>query len=383
MTAREILCVSFSPIARDARVLRQISELAKSGSVTTVGYGPKPEGADRHVEIPEDLPSLPQTPAGVLLLALRRHRRVELMAPAAAYARTRIPDRRFDLVVANDARALPLAFEAAAGAPVWADMHEWAPEERTHVLSWRLLVAPLMDDLCRRYLPRAAAVTTVGGEIASLYRERYGVETRVVRNAPRLVGLYPSETTDDRIRLVHSGGAVPGRDIEAMIDVVRELDARFSLDLYLVAADPKATYLHALRAHTGGDPRIVFHEPVPPADLPKTLNQYDVGVFWMPPVHTNGRLTLPNKLFDFVQARLALAIGPTVEMERVVDRYGLGVVSARFDRDAYRESLAALTAEQIRAFKENSDRAAPELSFEHDAKVIQQIVAEATAAGPV
>ena len=49
-------------------------------------------------------------------------------------------------------------------------MHEWAPEERTHVTSWRLLVAPLMDHICRTYLPRCDAVTTIGPSIADLYR---------------------------------------------------------------------------------------------------------------------------------------------------------------------------------------------------------------------
>lgn len=371
-----ILCISLSPIERDARVLRQLSVLADFGDVTTVGYGGTPPGIAEHIRVPDDRPSLPQTPFGVARLALRRFRSVELGAPGVAYAREQLRGRQFDLVVANDARVLALAFAIADGAPVWADMHEWAPEERTHVLSWRLLVAPFMVHLCRTYLPRAAVVTTVGSEIAELYRRRFGVSAAVMRNAAPYADLHPAPMSSGKIRLVHSGGAVHGRSLETMIDAVRALDERFTLDLYLVPAADGGRYLAQLKNRAGADPRIVFHDPVAPAALPETLNRYDVGVFWIPPVHTNARLTLPNKLFDFVQARLAVAIGPTVEMQRVVTKYDLGVVSDDFSVVACVRSLATLTPEQISRFKRNAHAAAHDLSFEHERDVARGLLGE-------
>jgi glycosyltransferase involved in cell wall biosynthesis len=361
-----ILCISLSPIRRDARVLRQISILRELGDVVTVGYDEKPDGVVEHIRVPDDRPSLPQTVGGVLKLGMRRFDAAELDAPGVSYALEKLKGRDFDLVVANDARILGLAFAVAGDAPVWADMHEWAPEERTHVLSWRLLVAPFMIHLCRKYLPRAAAVTTVGDEIAALYHREFGIAPRVMRNAAPYANLTPVDVLPDRIRLVHSGGAVHGRNLEAMIDAVKRLDARFTLDLYLVPAADGGKYLRSLRDRADGDARIVFHDPVPPALLPATLNAYDIGVFWIPPVHTNARLTLPNKLFDYVQARLAVAIGPTVEMERVVREHGLGVVSAGFDVRTCAESLRSLTPERIREFKSASDASAERLSFEHE-----------------
>ena len=62
--------------------------------------------------------SLPQTPSGVLTLALRRLKRAEMAAPGTKAALKLLEGRRFDLVVANDARALPLAFAVAHGAPI-------------------------------------------------------------------------------------------------------------------------------------------------------------------------------------------------------------------------------------------------------------------------
>ncbi|WP_136193397.1 glycosyltransferase [Actinomyces procaprae] len=374
-----ILVISFSPIARDARVLREISALAEIGEVTSVGYGPTPPQVVQHLQIPDSAPSLPQTPSGVLKLATRRLRSAETAAPAARAAIRLVGDTRFDMVVANDARAIPTAFAVAHGAPIWADMHEWAPEERTHVTSWRLLVAPLMDHICREYLPRCAAVTTVGGEIADLYRRRYGVTPRLVRNAARYAELSPSPTNSDgSLRLVHSGGAVAGRNIESIIDAVKELDDRFTLDLYLVPGGDGGAHLTTLKDRAAGCERITFRDPVAPDSLPTVLNKYDVGVYWIPPFNTNARLALPNKIFDFIQARLAVAVGPAVEMARVVADYGIGISSTSNEIPDIVATLRALTPEKVADYKRASDRAAHELSFEHEKQTIHTIVRELT-----
>ena len=62
-----------------------------------------------------------------------------------------------------------------------------------------------------------------------------------------------------------------------------------------------------------------FHDPVAPAELPFAMNACDVGVFCMPPININARYALPNKFFDFVQARLAVGVGPAEEMARLTD----------------------------------------------------------------
>jgi hypothetical protein len=369
-----ILCISFSDINRDSRVLRQLDVLAELGDVTTVGYGEKPSAATEHLAIDENLPSLPQTPVGVALLALRRFRRVEFSAPAVRAALRVVGDRRFDVVVANEARAMAAAHRIAAGTPILADMHEWAPEERAQVLSWRLLVKPFMTDQCRRYLPKMAAVTVVNDSIGRLYQEGFGILPRTVRNAGPFRELRPSEVRDGRIRLVHSGGAVPGRNIEALIEAVRQLDERFTLDLYLVPARDGGKYLDGIRALIGDESRITLHPPVGATELVDTLNQYDVGIFSLPPLTPNHRLMLPNKIFDFIQARLAVVFGSAVETDRLITENELGVIAPDATAQAMRDTLAPLTEQQVRVFKQNTDKAAKVLNSAEDSAVTRTVV---------
>ena len=370
MSTPRILCISFSDIASDARVLRQLEVLSQHGHVTTLAYGSAPAGADDHIEIDKALPSLPQTIPGVLKLALRRFASVALDAPAVKAAVDAVRGRAFDIVVANEARALPLAFEVEGRPRIWCDLHEWAPAERTHVLSWRLLVAPFMDWVCAQYLPRVDAATTINGSIAALYEKDYGVLPEIVRNArPFEPDLAVVPLADDRIRLVHSGGAVPGRNIEAIIDAVDTLGDSYSLDLFLIPSRQGDSYWKQLQAKIAASSRTTLHAAVRPDELPAALNAYDLGVFVLPPHTPNHRLTLPNKFFDFVQARIGLVFGPVVETDTLITGYGLGAVTAGYTAADLVETLRGLTRDDVLGFKHASDAVAEQLSSEADIAV--------------
>lgn len=355
-------------------MLRQLDVLAEFGDVTTLGYGDKPAAATEHLQIDSSLWSLPQTPMGVLLLSLRRFRAVELKAPAIKAAVSLLAGRSFDLVVANEARALPVAHHVAGQSPVWGDMHEWAPEERVQVLSWRLLVKPFMTYVCRKYLPRTQSVTVVNDSIARLYEQDFGCPTATVRNARPLEDLRPSAQDSDVIRLVHSGAAVPGRNLEGMIEAVNKLGDGYSLDFYLVPARDGGRYLRALQSLPSGKSRVTFHPPVTPDELPGVLNRYDVGIYTLPPQTRNQELMLPNKFFDFVQARLAIVFGPSPETSGLIKQHSLGVVTEDFSPDSLAESISKLTRQDISAYKANVHSAAKLLSSESDEEAERAIL---------
>jgi len=371
---RRILCISFSPIHADSRVLRQLEVLREFGEVTTVGYGEAPDGATRHIRVPNRASSLPRTPLGVLRLALRMHRTVELTAPAEkAVLHEVMSSGPYDLVVANDARALPLAFSVSDSTPVLADMHEWAAEEQAIVFTWKTLVGPYMEHLCSRYLPLTQGVTTVSKGLAELYRERYGTFAEVVRNAPDYQDIQPSPIDPRRIRLVHSGIADPERNLLSLIEAIERLGDQFTLDLYLL--EVPGGHIELIRRKIRGKPWITLHSAVPPASLPVILNEYDLGVF-LYPIRTLSHLHhLPNKFFDFVQARLGLVFSSAPEINSYINRYGLGIITSDESPGALVSALRNVTVDQIRGFKQRANQAAYELSNEPDRLVLRKVLA--------
>lgn len=374
---KQILCISLSEISRDARVLRQIGLLAELGEVTTIGFGSKPPGVKAHVEVPAGLKTLPQTVTGVLKLAVRAHRAAECSSPAAAWVLTQQLDGAWDLVVANEARVLDLAPRLAGGAPIWVDLHEWAPGERTHIPSWRILVAPFMTYLCRKYLPDVALSTTVSKGIVELYQANFSITPLFMPNAGPFRDTPVEEGVGDVIRCVHSGAAIRGRALETLVQVFKDLPERFTLDLYLVPGGDGGSHLRELKGLAMGNSRINFRDPVGAQELPATLSQYDLGVHWIPAeINLNNRFALPNKFFDYVQARIGIGIGPSVEMKREVDKYGLGAVATSFEQQDLAASLHSLTRDDINRFKRNADLAARELSFEANSIPVKKAVEE-------
>ena len=141
-----------------------------------------------------------------------------------------------------------------------------------------------------------------------------------------------------------------------------------------MAGGDNGKHLKVLRDLAADCDRITFHEPVAPAALPAALNQFDVGVFCMPPINTNARFALPNKFFDFVQARLAVAVGPAEEMARLVREHGLGVVSDEFSQESFAAALATIDPDALLRYKRASDAAARDLSSEADECVETELV---------
>lgn len=156
--------------------------------------------------------------------------------------------------------------------------------------------------------------------------------------------------------------------------MVDYLDKRFTLHLMLVNTD--SNYLKRLKKLAEGIGNIRFLRPVYMEEIVKTINQYDIGIFVLPPTNLNYKYALPNKLFEFIQARLAVAIGPSPEMAIIVKQYNLGIVAEDFGPETIANELNKLTKEKIEYYKSQSDKLAYEISSEGNCQKLQKIIAE-------
>ena len=57
---------------------------------------------------------------------------------------------------------------------------------------------------------------------------------------------------------------------------------------------------------------IRFIDSVPMLLIAGKLNNYDVGLYMLRPSTFNTYMALPNKIFEFIQARLVIAIWPSL-----------------------------------------------------------------------
>lgn len=358
----EILVISFSPLHRDPRVRRQIQALAGDYGVHAAGLSdPRWPGVSFTPLRPHSANRF-WLPIHTLLLCLRAYTRTDALLPCIqhAYAVLAPLAKNSRVIIANDIESLPLALRLGRHCRVLYDAHEYAPGQYRETWLWLLLIQPYRVWVCRTFMPLAFRCVTVNALIAEAYRELCGVTCSISVNAPDRYTLQPQPTDPHRIRLIHHGGAAPRRQLEKLIAMVSLLDERFSLTLMLVAP-PRSSYLRKLRRLAARQGRT---EIVPPVDfdaIVPTLNAYDIGVSLLPPVTINQKLALPNKLFEFIQARLAVATSPNPAMADLVERHRVGVVSEAYTPAALASVLNRLSADQIDAMKQNSHVAADHL----------------------
>lgn len=375
-----LVIVSFSRLESDPRVQRQISLLAPLYDVTTVGFGPRPHPGVEHVELPEGTRAWPSSKEHLLT---RRFRGAYWSMSAVAAARDLLRDRAgtMDAVLANDTNTLPLALWLSPRRGVHADLHEYAPREKEHLRSWRWFVAPYQRWLCRTCLPRVASVTTVSPGLAREYAARFGVDVDVVTNASAAREL-PVRPTVAPIRLLHTGVARRNRHLEAMVEAMRGLEGTATLDLMLMPSEPG--YIEHLAALAEEVPGVTLRDPVAYDRLVDTVAEYDVSLVVFPNSTFNLEHSLPNKLYEAVQGRTGVIVGPSPDMAELVREHGLGAVLPAADAASMHAEIAALTPERVDAWKRASDAAAPELSAERQvttwARDVAAILGEPTGA---
>lgn len=373
---RKMLILSFSNISADARVLKQITEFTEDFHITTCGYGPKPPGSDAHVRVPDDRIFWAYSRIDLIL---KLYKRAYWTNSAITYAHSQLGAAAFDVILANEIDAVPLALSLRPNYGVHADVHEYSPKEKEDVLRWRLFVGPFRKWLCKHYLSRCESVTTVSDGVAAEYKRVFGLTPTVSRNATPFHELKPRPISPP-IKLVHSGACLRDRDPIGMIEGVLASNTPLTFDLYLTPNDPGL--LDEIKALAEKHEHITVHDPVPYANLVETLNGYDLGVFMLRPVTYNYMWALPNKLFDNVQARLGQIISPNPEMKQVVEEYGLGAVTSGYSPQNLKEVLDSLTPEDVWLWKKNADEAATPLSAAGQTQIwrmaIENLISEET-----
>lgn len=372
---KRVLVIAYSDLRSDARVKRQIGFLKRMGfEVTAACY----DADDPEISLikitPPRLSLMRKAISGALLLGRRYTNAYQML-----YGQPLHLTQTFDLIIANDIEALPLAFQHKKTSKIIFDAHEYAPRHFENRLSWRIFFQGFNKFFCSKYIPQVDGMMTVGEGIAEEYERHYGVKPVIITNAPKFYDI-PSHPTDpQKIKLVHQGIANPSRKLELMIDMMEALDERFTLDLMLMNPVHRSNiiYLRKLKELAKKNPRVRFVPPVSTDRIIPTLNHYDLGIVLIPPINFNYQNTLPNKFFECIQARVALAIGPIPEMKKITEKFDIGVVSKDFTAASLAEQIQKLTAGKIDNFKKNTSMAARELNAEKNEIIFRNLVSTA------
>ncbi len=275
----------------------------------------------------------------------------------------------YDIIIVEDLFLLPLAFKIKGNAKIIFDVREYYPKQLELSLFFKIFEQKERYRLCNYFLKSCDYLFTVSEGLAREYKREFDVNMQIFLSVPYRIQNTISQ--NDKIKIVHHGVANWNRKLENMIEIFNMLDDRFTFDFYLTG-DKK--YIEKLKLIASSNKRIFFNEPIELNKITSTINKFDIGFFYVEPTTFNLLHCLPNKFFEFIQANLMIAIGPSPDMMGLVQKYNCGVVASNFSIKDMANELNKLTPELIQQYKSNSSLAAKDLCFEVESNKLSEII---------
>ena len=380
MKAPRIAHITLQPTQNDARVARAVACLEAAGYACPL-VGPSRDAAPGF-----GLPAM--TRGHKMRIALtfgpaartgyRAAHRAFFALPHHRAALRALIAARPDAIHAHDWDGLVVA-EAAARqlrAPFAYDAHELAAEMHAERRGWRLVVAPLIRRLEGPAARRAAFTITVGPRLAASLRDRLALDdpVAVIRNIPPIhpVGPPAPRPHGARLLLHYHGILARGRGLETALDALEMLPADTALRLTGPWRQP--AFQAAVEARVRARPRdgrLTIHPAVPPAELVAHAASADIGLCLLSGDTAHDRVALPNKLFEYLNAGLAVLVSGSDEMADIVRAHRCGLVLGRAGgaptpRDLA-VAVAALGRDDIVTMRRNALAAARAMTWSAEA----------------
>jgi hypothetical protein len=352
--------------------MREIFYLSKEYSVTAIGYGASPSDLIPHADV--KFIEIPRSSRTFFrrFKDLFRVMRYLLGTVDRQKVLNKAEKSKAHVYIANNWDTLPVAARAAIknDAKLVLDIHE-----ALHTGSgW--LYNLLNRITIQRYQKYVSASTTVVQAISDMYLEEFDFRPTVLRNIPHFVKttVINKNIDPEKIRLIHHGIASPARNSELMLRSLSLCDHRY--ELHFMFINHHSEYSKHLQnlANEFSPKRVFFHPPVPALGVVKEISKYDIGFFPLPPVNFNYRIALPNKLFEFIAAGLAVCIGPSPSMAEIINKYACGVIASDFKPLTLAELLNKTTTEQWRAMKKASLKASNHLTADNEMRKLMMIM---------
>ena len=375
-----VLIISFSRIHNDPRVLRQIALLEAIQGTHLFLSGLLYQGNHEFIPLMKRKRTLLERIQLVFLNLFQFNSLKErkfLQIVNLKKLEKLILKNDINLIIANDLETWPVAFALKtlnSQIKIILDAHEYYPRHFENKFLWKLMHSAYYNYICYKYISKADKLITVSAGIKREYDDKFAVESAIVLNSPEYdESLNPNLIEDGTVKLIHHGIANSSRKLEKMIWMMDYLEPRFHLNLMLMPTDE--SYFNKLKKMAKGK-RVTFLDPVPTTEISAFINQFDMGIFLLEPVNFNYANALPNKFFEFIQARLAIVIGPSPEMSEIVLKENNGAVASTYDEKQVSETLNALMMEEIQDMKVQSHKISWKYSNQLNVQIMSDIFRE-------
>ncbi|HAI80228.1 MAG TPA: glycosyl transferase family 1, partial [Chryseobacterium sp.] len=204
---------------------------------------------------------------------------------------------------------------------------------------------------------------TASESYADWFHKTYGIERPVVvQNFPLKSGNPQDYSIVNSPKVIIYQGVInPSRGLDKLIPEMHKIE---NAELWIAGDGPKKKEFQELTKNLGLDDKVKFIGKILPEKLREITQKADLGVS----IEENNGLSyyfsMPNKISDYIQARIPVVVSDFPEMRKVADHFKAGEKIRDYNELAQKIQLVLNNGKH--SYKHALDHAASQLCWENE-----------------
>jgi len=220
---------------------------------------------------------------------------------------------------------------------------------------------------------------TVNLSIANWFKEKYGVTFHVIRN----IGIVSNDIlirsrnelgipNDKKMILIQGAGINIERGAEEVVEAMQFLN---EVILYIIGSGDVIEQLKLESKQKKLQDKIVFIDKIPANELANYTANADLGLTLDKDTNLNYRFSLPNKVFDYINAGIPILSTKLPELENLITKYQIGFFIDNHEPKHIAEIInKVLNSQDYNTYKINTQLAKKENSWEIEKQVLINLI---------
>ncbi|WP_332022571.1 glycosyltransferase family 4 protein [Kaistella sp.] len=211
--------------------------------------------------------------------------------------------------------------------------------------------------------PKLKFMMTASESYADWFHKTYGIERPVVvQNFPLKSGNPQDYSIVNSPKVIIYQGVInPSRGLDKLIPEMHKIE---NAELWIAGDGPKKKEFQELTKNLGLDDKVKFIGKILPEKLREITQKADLGVS----IEENNGLSyyfsMPNKISDYIQARIPVVVSDFPEMRKVADHFKAGEKIRDYNELAQKIQLVLNNGKH--SYKDALDHAASQLCWENE-----------------
>jgi glycosyltransferase involved in cell wall biosynthesis len=217
-------------------------------------------------------------------------------------------------------------------------------------------------------VPKLKACITVNDSIAGIFGEKYKVKFNTIRNIsdppenfkPRSKAeLHLPE--NKKIILLQGAGINIDRGAEELIEAMPLVEDAI---LLIIGSGDVWEILKKKIKHLKLDDKIILIDKIPKSELISYTRHADLGLSIDKNTNLNYFYSLPNKIFDYINASVPILASRLPEIEKIITAYGVGdFIPDHRPKNISDKINEMLASDKLKLYKQNTIKAKNELNW--------------------